>query len=106
MKGTEEKSEIVAISNKYKDTFDDLIDSSNTGFPDQSESPNWLKFIDKEIRNAPRSKGTSPSLLEEEKDYLDEDILVILLELAPKIWDSQMYKCHDVAPFGPKSRRA
>ncbi len=53
----EEKSEIVAISNKYKDTLDDLMDSS-----------------DAESLEAPRSKGAligaRPDL---EGDHLDKD---------------------------------
>ena len=37
---------------------------------------------------------------------MDEDVLVTLLKLAPKTRDSQVYKRHDVVPFGPKSGRA
>ena len=38
--GAEGKSEIVAIPNKYKNTLDDLIDSSDTEFLDQPQSLN------------------------------------------------------------------
>lgn len=96
----------MAIPNKYKDTLDDLIDSSDTESPDQPESPDRLGPIDKGTRNAPRSRGASPSLSEEEEDRLDEDVLVTSLKLAPKTRDSQVYKRHDVAPLGPKSGRA
>ena len=37
---------------------------------------------------------------------MDKDILVTLLELAPKTQDFQVYKRHDVALLGPKSGRA
>ena len=96
----------MAILNKYKDTLDDLIDSSDTESPNQPESPDRLGPIDKGTRNAPRSRGASPSLSEEEEDRLDKDVLVMSLKLVPKTWDSQVYKRHDVAPLGPKSGRA
>ena len=91
------KSEITAISNKYKNTLNDIIDSLDTEFPDLS------RLIDKETHNTPNSRNTSLSLLEE--DCLNKDILVTALERAPKIWDFQIYKCHDVALFGPKSEK-
>ena len=37
--GAEGKFEIVAIPNKYKDTLDDLIYSSDIEFPDRLDSP-------------------------------------------------------------------
>ena len=81
------------------------MDSSDTEFPDQPETLDWLRPIDKGTRNASRSRNALPSLLEKEEDHLDEDILVMLLELAPKTQDSQMYKCHNVATLGPKIGR-
>ena len=39
IEGAEKKSKIAAIPNKYKNTLDDLIDSSNTESQDQSNSP-------------------------------------------------------------------
>ena len=45
------------------------------------------------------------SLLEEEKDCLNEDVLVTLLELVLEIRDSQVYKRHDITPLGPRSGR-
>ena len=80
--GVERKSEIMAISNKYNNTLDNLIDSSDTEFPDQLESLNWPRLTEKKTRNTPRSKNASPRLLEE--DCLDEDVLVTALERAPK----------------------
>lgn len=41
----------MAIFNKYKDTLDDLIDSVDTEFP------NRLKLIDKELHNIFKSKN-------------------------------------------------
>ena len=96
----------MAISNKYKDTFDDLIDSSDTESSDQLESPNRLGPIDKETRNVPRSRGVLLSLSKEEKDRLDEDVLITSLKLAPNTQDSQMYRRHDITSLGPKSGRA
>ena len=78
----EGKSKIAAIPNKYKDTLDNLIDSSDTEFPDQSEFPNWPEPIDKGTCNLLRCRDTSLSLLEE--DCLDEYVLVTALEWAPK----------------------
>ncbi len=79
----------MAISNKYKDTLDDLIDSSDIEFsdwpnsPNRPDSPDWPGLFNKGSRNAPRSRGNSLTLLEE--DYLDEDVLVTSLDLVPKI---------------------
>ncbi len=73
----------MVIPNKYKDTLDDLIDSSDTESPDQPDSPDPPGLINKGLRNAPRSRGSSPTLSEE--DRLDEDIPVMSLEPAAKI---------------------
>ncbi len=100
----EGKSEIVAILNKYKDTLDDLIDSSDTESPDRPDSPNWSGIFDKGPRNSPRSRDGSPTLLEE--DCLDKDVLVTSLEPAPKIQASQVHQRYNVAPLGPKNGRA
>ena len=54
----------MAISNKYKDTLDDLIDSSDIKSSDQPKFPDRLGPIDKGTRNAPKSRSASPSLLE------------------------------------------
>ena len=79
----EGKSEIAAIFNKYKDILNDLIDSSNTKFLDCPDFLNWLQLIDKRSRNIPKSRGGSSTFLE--KNCLDEDVLITLLELASKI---------------------
>lgn len=55
----------MAISNRYKDTLDGFIDSSNP------ESP--LGPIDKESCNAPRFRDDSTSFLKE--DCLNKEIL-------------------------------
>lgn len=62
----EGKSEIAAIPNIKKDTLDDLINSTNTEFPDQPEFLDRPEFIDKEICNMRRFKSASPSLSEED----------------------------------------
>ncbi len=81
--GAERKSEIIAIPNKYKDTLDDLIDSSDIESPDRPDSPDWPGLIDKGSRNAPRSRSGSLTLSEE--DCLDEDVPVTSLKPVPII---------------------
>lgn len=68
------------IPNRYKNTLDNFIDSSNP------ESP--LGPIGKEAHNAPRSRGSLTNFLE--KDCLDENVLASdrSLQLAPKTGDS------------------
>lgn len=83
VKGAKKKSEIVIIQNKYKDILDDFINSSDTKFLDQLDFLNQLKLIDRKLYNAFKSRNSLLTLLKE--DCLDKDILVILLELAPKI---------------------
>ncbi len=78
-----EKSEIAEIPNKYKDTLDDFIDSLDTESPDRPDSPTWPGQIDKGSQNAPRSRGGSPTLSEENR--LNKDVPVISLEPRPKI---------------------
>lgn len=87
--GVETKSEITAISNKYKDTLDDFIDSSDIKFPDRPEYPIWPEPIDKKTCNTSRSKNGSPIFLE--KDCKDKNILFMLYKLTPKIQNSQVY---------------
>lgn len=91
------KSGITAILNKYKNTFNDLIDSSDT------KSPNWPTLIRKGSRNAPRSKGNIMGFSEE--DCFDKDVLDTLLELILKTQNSQIHQCHNIATFDPKSRK-
>lgn len=101
---TEGKSEITAIPSRYKNTLNDLINSSDTEFLDRLESldlpeslnwlesPNWpesldrLEPINKGTRNALRSKRALSTLLEE--DDLDEYISVTSLKLALQTQDS------------------
>ena len=78
----EGKPEIAAIPNKYKDTFDDFIDSLDTKSPDQLESLDRPEPIDKGTRNTPKSRGALPSF--SKKDCLDKDVLVTALERLPK----------------------
>ncbi len=99
--GAEGKSKIIAIPNKYKNTLDDLIESSDIESQDRPDSPDWPRLIDKGSRNALQSRDGSPTLLEE--DCLDEDVP---LEPTPKIQASQVHERHDVTPLGPKNRRA
>lgn len=72
----EEKSEIMAIFHKYKDTLDDLIDSSDIKFLD------WLGQNNQGSCNALRSKSSSMSF--SKRDYLNKDVFNMPLGLAPK----------------------
>lgn len=77
----EEKSEIIAIFNKYKDTFDNLIDSSHTKSPDWLEFPNWSGPMNKDTCNISRSRNDSTNLSEKDCKY----VLIILYEQVPNI---------------------
>lgn len=83
-------SEIVAIPNRYKDTLDDLIDSSDP------ESSDRAGPIDERSRNAPMSEGSSADL--SEGNCLDEDLPDRSSRLAPKTRDSQVRQRRVVAP--------
>lgn len=87
--GAEGSSELVAIPNRYKDTLDDLMDSSDTKSPDRPGP------IDKGSRNAPRFEGSSMGL--SEKDCLNEDVLNRSSGLTPKTGDFQVHQRLDVA---------
>ena len=93
--GAKGNSEIVAIPNKYKDTLDDLIDSSDV------KSLDRLRPIDKGSHNAPKSEGSPMGLLE--GDRLNKDVSDRSSWLAPKTEDSKVHQHHDVAPLGLKS---
>ena len=75
-------SEIVAISNRYKDTLDDLIDSSDP------ESPDRAGPIDERSHNAPMFEGSSADC--SEGNCLDENLPDRSSWLAPKTEDSQV----------------
>lgn len=75
----EGKSEITAISHKYKNTLNNFIDSSDTESSDRLDSLNRPGLIDKGLCNVSWSRGHSPTFLEE--DYFDKDILVTSLVL-------------------------
>ena len=85
------------------DTFDDLIDSSDTKSPNHLKSSIWPGFINKGSRNVPKSKDSSPTFLE--KDCLDKNISTTSLESILKIRDFQVYQRYDVATLGAKSGR-
>lgn len=76
-------SKIMTISNKYKDTLDNFINSSDP------ESLYRARPIDERSHNAPRFKNSSADL--SEKDCLDEDVPEKLLQLVFKTRDSQIY---------------
>ncbi len=99
----------MAVLNKYKNNPDDVIDNFDIKFSDWPNSPNqldsmdWPGLIDKRLCNTYKSRGGSTTLLEE--NYLDEDVLVTLSKLSPKIQDTQISQCYDVILLGPKNGR-
>ena len=60
-----EKFEIMAIRNRYKDTFDDLINTLDL------ESPDWLAPINEGSRDVSRSANSSTKLLKGRWLYKD-----------------------------------
>lgn len=88
----------MAIPNKYKDTFNDFIDSLDIEFPD------WLKSIDKWSRNAFRSEDSSTRFYK--GNCLNKNVSKKLSRLAPKTRDSQVYQHYDVTLFDSKSGRS
>ena len=85
-----ENSEIVASSNQYKDTLNDLIDNSDPELPDRAGP------IDGKSRNAPMSKDSLADL--SKGDCLDEDLPNRSSRLAPKNEDLQVRQRRVVAP--------
>lgn len=101
---SKKKYEIMAILNKYKNILDNLISSSNRKSLNEPKFSNLLKLIIKKIRNVRRSGGISLSL--SEKDCLDKNISTMLLGLAPKIQDFQIYKRYDVTSLSFMNEKA
>lgn len=73
------KSDITVILNRYKDTLDDLIDSSDSDLSDRSNSLDWPGLIDKGLCNTSRFKDGLSTFLKEH--WSEDNISVILLEL-------------------------
>lgn len=86
------------ISNKYKSTLDNLINSSNSKF--------LLRSIDKKSYNMPKIRGYLISFLEE--NSLDKDVLTSnkLSQLVSKTANFQLYQHYDIKPFGLKNKKA
>lgn len=66
--------------NKYKNTFNDLINSSNTEFPYYL---NWLGLMNKRSHNIVKFKVNLPIFFKE--DCLNKNVFVMSLELKLKI---------------------
>lgn len=86
MEGGVENSEIIVIPNQYKDTLDDLINSSDP------ESLDWMRPIDERSRNIPISEGSSAVL--SERNSLNEDLSDRLSWVVSKTGDSHVRQCH------------
>ena len=84
-------SEIMAISIQYKDTLDDLINSSDP------ESPNQERPIDVRFYNVAMSESSLTDL--SGRDYLNVDLSDRSSRLASKTKDSQVRCRHIIAPW-------
>lgn len=82
-------SEIVVISNQYKDTLKEFINSSDT------ESSDWAKPIDERFCNVFISEGSLADFLE--GDCFDENLPDRSLQLALKTENLQMRQYHVIA---------
>lgn len=69
------------MPNKYKNTFDEVIDSVDVEFLHWLELPVCLGLLDKGTYNALKSRGGSLAFLEEDRE--DEDVLVTSFKLVP-----------------------
>lgn len=93
----EKNSKIIAISNRYKDTLEDFIDSSN---------PKALpEIIDERFHNVARFRDSSTSLLE--KNCLNKDVLALekLSQVVAKIKNPQFHQYRHAATFDSKNKR-
>ena len=70
-------------------------------FPDHLDFMNWSKVINKESRNMPKSRNGLPTFLE--KDYLDKNISIMSLKLAPKIQNFPVHQCHEITTLEAKN---
>lgn len=70
--------EMIVISNKYKNTLDDFINSSDIEFL------NWPKLINKKLHNTSRFKSSLIDLLEGRR-LESKNILNMLSKLRSKI---------------------
>ena len=84
-----ENSEIVVIPNQYKDTLDDLIDSSDL------ESSDRAGPIDERSRNAHMSEDSLAHF--SKGNCLDKNLSDRSSRLAPKTRDSQVYQRRVIA---------
>lgn len=93
-------SEIMTIPNRYKDTLDNFINSSNSKFSD------WPRSIDKRSYNILKFKNSLIGFLRE--NCLNKNVLTSnkSLWLALRTENSQLHQCHDIALFGSKNRKA
>lgn len=94
---TKVNSEIVTISNRYKNSLYNLIDSSGANNLD------WPNLINKKLCHIPRIKDSSTRFLE--GNCLNKNVLDRSLRLAPKTQDFQVDQGYDIIYFCLKSRR-
>ena len=93
----------MAIPNKYKNTLDDLIYSSDIESLNHSNSSNRPRLIDKGSHNALKSRSGLPTFLEESR--LNDNVSITSLEPTLKILDFQIYQLYNIAIFDAKSGR-
>lgn len=97
MRKKEKNSDILVIANRYKNTLNDLIDSSD---PDSSP-----KLIDERFCNTPRSGDSLTSFLNKNCFYKNVLALDRLSQLPLKIGNSHFHQYYAIALFDPKNGR-
>lgn len=92
-----ENSNIITILNKYKNTFDDFIDSLDIKFLDQ------LGPINKRLHNISSFEDSLIGLLKE--DCLNKNVLDMPLKLVLQSQNFQIHQYYNIAIFGLKNER-
>lgn len=95
----EKKPKIMAIPNKYKDIYNNLIDSLD------DKSSDWLGLINKRSCNMPRFESSSIDLSKKNYYLNNKNILNTLLGLVSKIWNIQIYWYYNVGSFCLKKEK-
>lgn len=87
----------MTISNRYKNTLNNIINKSNLEFIPE--------LIDKKLCNAPRFRSNLTDLLE--KNYFNKNVLASdkSSQQVSKIRNFKLYQYYDITLFGLKNRR-
>lgn len=97
--GAEGKTEIMAIPNRYKDTFEDLLNSSDI------KPPNMPRPVDKKLHNVMLGSENLPTELKLDKNISDGSQRQQKHCRVPIAEGFVRQQCHDTQVFGPKRDR-